>query len=263
MGHRGERGPDGDSARQGEAEPGDRGAARGAVGGLEPVHAGSDQVAQPSAEGGRVNGQRQAGQPERDDDRPPGRQVGDDGQQRRPGRPLGAAEHPGAQDAEAGRVRHQHRGDGHRDSPAFDSPGLGLAERLVEGLAQQRRVVRAHLEREMLQRRAPVRAGGQRVAHQRRGVTGPGSGGLVAPGPAVPLPPQPPLAVQVLHDRHHGGVRQRPVVMQSVDHLAHQHRPLPLPQTVHDHGFQLTETSHPHSRTWHANGASAAIYYHA
>ena len=170
----------------------------------------------------------------------------------------------------AGRVRHQHRGDGHRDSPALDSPaldspaldspalgfaglglaGLGLAGRLVERLAQQRRVVRAYLEREMRQRRAPVRAGGQRVAHQRRGVTGPGRGGLVAPGPAVPLPPQPPLAVQVLHDRHHGGVRRRPVVMESVDHLADQHRPAPLPQPVHDHGFQLTETSHPHSRTW-------------
>ena len=73
MGHRSERGPGGDSARQGEAEPGDGGAARGAVGGLEPVHAGSDQVAQPPAEGGRMNGQRQAGQPERGDDRPSGR----------------------------------------------------------------------------------------------------------------------------------------------------------------------------------------------
>ena len=192
-----------------------------------------------------MNGQRQAGQPERGDDRPSGGQVGDDGQQRRPGRPPGPAEHPGPQDAETGRVRYQHRGDGHRDSPC-----LGLAERLFERLAQQRRVVRAHLEREMRQRRAPVRAGGQRVVHQRRGVTGPGPGGLVAPGPAVPFPPQPPLAVQVLHDRHHGGVSQRPVVMQSVDHLADQHRPAPLPQPIHDHGFQLTETSHPHSRTW-------------
>ena len=60
MSARGERGPGGNSARQGEAERGDRGGARGAVSGLEPVHAGSDQVAQPAAEGSRVNGQRQA-----------------------------------------------------------------------------------------------------------------------------------------------------------------------------------------------------------
>ena len=125
MGHRGERGPDGDSTGQRQAEPGDRSAARGAVSGLEPVHAGSDQVTQPSAEDGRVNGERQAGQPERGDDRPPGRQVGDDGQQRRPDRPRGAAEHPGDQDAEGGRVRQQHRSNGHRDSPAFDSSALG------------------------------------------------------------------------------------------------------------------------------------------
>src|SRR5271154_2689452 len=38
--------------------------------------------------------------------------------------------------------------------------------------------------------------------------------------------------------------------MQSVDHLADEHRPAPLPQLLHDHGFQLTETSHPYSRTW-------------
>src|SRR5258705_120105 len=43
----------------------------------------------------------------------------------------------------------------------------------------------------MRQRRAVVRARGQRVAHQRRGVTGPGPGGLITPGPAVTLPPQP------------------------------------------------------------------------
>src|ERR1700678_2767807 len=128
--------------------------------------------------------------------------------------------------------------------------GLGLAGCLAERLAQQRRVVRAHLECEMRQRRAPVRAGGQRVAHQRRGVTGPGPGGLITPGPAVPLAAQPALAVQVLHHRHHGGVSRRPVVMQSVDHLADKHRPAPLPQPVHDHRFQLTETSHSHSRTW-------------
>src|SRR3984957_6932320 len=110
--------------------------------------------------------------------------------------------------------------------------------------------MRAHLEREMRQRCTPVGAGGKRVAHQRRGVTGPGPGGFVTPRPAVPLPPQPPLAVQVLHDRHHGGVRQRPVVVESVHHLADQRRAAPLPQPVHDHGFQLTETSHPRSRTW-------------
>ena len=125
MGQRGERGPGGDGARQGKAEPDDGGAARGAVGGLEPVHAGSDQVAQPPAEGGGMNGQRQAGQPERGDDRPPGGQVDDDGQQGRAGRPPGPAEHPGPHDAEAARVRHQHRGNDHRDSPALGSAVLG------------------------------------------------------------------------------------------------------------------------------------------
>ena len=123
MRRRGQRGPGGDGARQGQAEPGDRGAARGAVGGAQPVHAGADQLAQPPAEGGRVHGQRQAGQPERGDDRPPGRQVGDDRQQRRPGRPPGPAEHPGAQHAQAqAAYADQHRRDGHRGSPASGSP---------------------------------------------------------------------------------------------------------------------------------------------
>ena len=123
LGRRGEDGANCDRACQRQAEPGDRSAARGAVSGLEPVHAGSDQVTQPSAENGRVNGQRHAGQPERGDDGPPGRQVGDDGQQRRPDRPSGLAEQPGSQGAETSRVRHQHRGDSHRDSPASRVPG--------------------------------------------------------------------------------------------------------------------------------------------
>ena len=121
---------------------------------------------------------------------------------------------------------------------------LRSAERLVECLAQQRSIMRAHLQREMRERRAPVRAGAQRLVHQRCGVSGTGPGGLVAPRPAVPLPPQPPLAMQVLHHRHDRGVSERPVVMQIVNHLADQRRPAPLPQPVHDHSFQLTQLTH-------------------
>jgi hypothetical protein len=89
--HRGERGPGRDSARQREAKRGDRGAARGAIGGAKPQHAGPDEVTQPPAERGRMDRQRQAGQAERGKDRPSGSQVGEDGQQRRPVRPPGPA----------------------------------------------------------------------------------------------------------------------------------------------------------------------------
>jgi hypothetical protein len=93
---RGERGAGRDSARQGEAEPGHGGTARRSVGGTEPQHAGSDEVAQPPADGGGMYRQRQAGQAEGGNDRPSGGQVGDNGQQRRPGRPAGPAQQPGA-----------------------------------------------------------------------------------------------------------------------------------------------------------------------
>ena len=61
-------------------------------------------------------------EPESGNGRPSGGQVGDDGQQRRPGRPPGPADHRGPQDAQAGRVGQQRRGDGHRGSPVFGSP---------------------------------------------------------------------------------------------------------------------------------------------
>ena len=53
-------------------EPGDGGTARRAVGLAQPQHAGSDQVAEPATEGSCVDRERQAGQPERGDDRPSG-----------------------------------------------------------------------------------------------------------------------------------------------------------------------------------------------
>ena len=43
------------SAREREAEPGHGGAPRGGVGGAKPQHARPDQVAQPPAEGGRMD----------------------------------------------------------------------------------------------------------------------------------------------------------------------------------------------------------------
>ena len=55
---------------------------------------------------------------------------------------------------------------------------------------------------------------------------------------------QPPLAVQVVHDRHYRGVRERPVLAQIIDHFPDQRLLVPLPQPVHDHRFQLTELTH-------------------
>jgi len=119
--HRGERGTGRDGARQGKAEPRHSGATWRSVGGAQPQHAGSDEVTQFSAESGHVNRQRQACQAERGNDRPCGGQVGDNGQQRRPSRPPGPAQHPGTQRAGARRVRHQHRRNGHRASPPSGS----------------------------------------------------------------------------------------------------------------------------------------------
>ena len=106
------------SPREREAEPGHGGPARGGVGGTQPQHARPDQVAQPPAEGGGMDREGQPGQSEGRHDRPAGGEVDDNGQQRCPGCPLCPAEHPGAQRAGAGRVGQQHRGNGHRASPA-------------------------------------------------------------------------------------------------------------------------------------------------
>ncbi len=113
-----ERGAGQHSAGEDEAEPGHGRASGGGVLGAEPQHAGPDQVTEPAAQRGGVDRERQAGQPQRGDDRPSGGQVGEDGQQRRPGCPPGPAEHPGAQRAGAHRVRQQHRPDGHPASCA-------------------------------------------------------------------------------------------------------------------------------------------------
>ena len=57
-------------------------------------------------------------EPEGGSDRPGGGQVGDDRQQRCPGRPRGPAEHPRAQRADKGRVQDEYGGDGHREEPS-------------------------------------------------------------------------------------------------------------------------------------------------
>src|SRR5258708_5742956 len=123
--------------------------------------------------------------------------------------------------------------------------GLRLAKRLVERVTQDRSVVRAHLESEMRERPAPVRAGFQRLVHQRRRVSGPGPSRLVPPCTAVPFSPEPSFVVQVVHHRHHGGIGQGPVTAQLVEDLPDKRRTAPFPQPVHDYCFQLTESSHP------------------
>jgi len=157
----------------------------------------------------------------------------------------------------SGRVRHQ--------APRPQSPGLA-------GLGLGRAPVRA--TRAAAPRRAgssgarnasapcAVRAGGQRVVHQRRGVTGPGPGGLVAPGPAVPLPPQPPLAVQVLHDRHHEWCR--PAAGRSCRASTISRTSTGRPRSPNR--SMITASSSPKRRILtpehgHANGAPAVTYY--
>ncbi len=115
---RGDRGPGHDRSEEGEAEPGDGGAAGSGVGVAQPQHAGADQAAKPAGQGGRVDRQGQPGQPEGGSDRPGGGQVGDDRQQRCPGGPRGPAEHPRAQRADKGRVQDEYGGDGHREVPS-------------------------------------------------------------------------------------------------------------------------------------------------
>ena len=66
---RGDRGASHHRSGEGEAEPRYGGASRGGVGVPEPQDAGADQVTQPAAQGGGVDRQGQAGQPERRYDR--------------------------------------------------------------------------------------------------------------------------------------------------------------------------------------------------
>jgi hypothetical protein len=71
--------------------------------------------------------------------------------------------------------------------------------------------------------------------------------------PGRPAPPQPPLAVQIVRYRHHGGVGQRPVFAQILDDLADQRGVAPIPP-VHDHSFQLAESSPMEIWCWGRRG---------
>jgi len=112
----------------------------------------------------------------------------------------------------------------------------------------------------MRERRSVIVHFGQSAVHQPRRVLLARHRWLIQPCPAFLGTGQESLAVQVVHHRHYGRIRQRTGGRQRLQHLPHGGGLTAPPHQVHDDRFQIAEAVHnpPSPRAWMAAAYAAA-----